>query len=445
MEPETFSNVAAVRADFATQPLDAMLGALATNSTALGGISAPPGTRQLGAWVRLHGIAGELRVALSLTDATGRSYELLLGHLRPGALVHWGFLAADLATPIGLDGAPIGGPPIETPLTIHAYYAHLSPEVAANDGGISFGPLMSSLDAPEAPLDGIERLVPRSSEFARRAILHDLSTTAGLEPIADLAAGGTSQTVRAEPPTAPGSTGSTRLDWPATPPGAPAVRVRGLRQETDGAPVLLYASRRTLDDLGAAVGDELRLEVAGRFLNAQAAGVVDHFPTLGLDGGAFAVANLERLLAAVNASPGATLRSGEAWFRHLDAGGDRVGAHRRRLRRCHARRPRDGACRARRRPHAGARVARRTHAGLRRAPRAGRRRRSSSKASRPCEGRSARRPWRRRWAAAAERSSRPSCSPCSCGSSPRPRLASAWGWWSAGGCSTSSARTRRAP
>ena len=314
VEPETFGAVAAVRADFATQPLDAMLGALATNSTALGGISAPPGTRQLGAWVRLHGIAGELRVALSLTDATGRSYELLLGHLRPGALVHWGFLAADLATPIGLDGTPIGGPPIETPLTIHAYYAHLSPEVAANDGGISFGPLMSTLDAPEAPLDTIERLVPRSSEFARRAILHDLSTTAGLEPIADLAAGGTSQSVRAEPPTAPGSTGSTRLDWPATPPGVPAVRVRGLRQETDGAPVLLYASRRTLDDLGAAVGDELRLEVAGRFLNAQAAGVVDHFPTLGLDGGAFAVANLERLLAAVNASPGATLRSGEAWF-----------------------------------------------------------------------------------------------------------------------------------
>ena len=228
--------------------------------------------------------------------------------------VQWGFLAADLQTPIGLDGAPIAGPPIETPLTIQAFYAQLGPDIAANAGGISFGPLVSTLDAPAEPLDTIERLVPRSSEFPRRAILHDLADTDGLEPITDLAAGGTPQAVRADPPTAPGSTGSTRLDWPAAPPGAAAVRVRGLRQETDGAPVLLYASRRTLDDLGAAVGDELHLAVAGRFLSAQVAGVVDAFPTLGADGGAFAVANLERLLAAVNASPGATMRSGEAWF-----------------------------------------------------------------------------------------------------------------------------------
>ena len=314
VEPATFADVAAVRDDFAMQPLDAMLGALATNSTTLGGIEAPQGTRQLGAWVRLHGIAGELRVALSITDAAGRPYELLLGRLQPGALVHWGFLAADLQTPIGLDGVPITGPPIETPLTIRALYALLSPEVAADAGGIGFGPLVSTLDAPEEPLNTVERLVPTSSEFARRAILHDLADTAGLEPIADLAAGDTPQAVRTEPPTAPGSSGSTRLDWPAAPPGVTAVRVRGLRQETDGAPVLLYTSRRTLDDLGAAVGDELRLEVADRFLSAQVAGVVDTFPTLGADGGAFAVANLERLLAAVNASPGGALRSGEAWF-----------------------------------------------------------------------------------------------------------------------------------
>ncbi len=314
VEPETFAGVAAVREDFSTQPLDAMLGALATNSTTLGGIEVPQGTRQLGAWVRLHGIEGDLRVALSITDAAGRSHELLLGRLQPGALLHWGFLAADLQTPIGLDGAPIAGPPIETPLTIHALYAELSPDVAADAGGIGFGQLVSTLDAPEEPLNTVERLVPTSQEFARRAILHDLADTSGFEPIADLAAGSTPQSVRAEPPTAPGSSGSTRLDWPASPPGVPAVLVRGLRQETDGAPVLLYTSRRTLDDLGAAVGDELRLEVADRFLSAQVAGVVDSFPTLGADGGAFAVANLERLLAAVNASPGVALRSGEAWF-----------------------------------------------------------------------------------------------------------------------------------
>ena len=313
VEPSTFGRVAEVREDFAQQPLDGVLAALSTNSTSLDGITAPPGTRQLGAWVRLHNIAGEVRIAASVTDATGRSYELLLGHLRPGALVHWGFLAADLQTPVGLDGAPIASP-VEAPLTIHAVYARLSTEVARNAGGISFGPLVSTLDAPRVPLDTIDRLVPRSSEFARRAILHDLEDTTGLEPIADLAPAGMSQTVRANPPTAPGSTGSTRLDWPAAPPDADPVRVRGFRQETDGAPVLLYASRRTLDDLGAVVGDELRLEVAGRFVAAQAAGLLEHFPTLGADGSPFAVANLDRLLAAVNASPGGNLRSSEAWF-----------------------------------------------------------------------------------------------------------------------------------
>ena len=313
MEPTTFGSVATVREDFARQPLDGMLEALSTNATSLGGITAPAGTRQLGAWVRLHNIAGEVRVALSVTDAAGRPYELLLGRLRPGALVHWGFLAADLETPVGLDGAPIGHP-IEAPLTIHALYAALSTEVARNAGGISFGPLVSTLDAPRAPLATVDALVPQSSEFPRRAILHDLVDTTGLEPIADLAPAGTSQTVRANPPTAPGSTGSTRLDWPAAPPDAEPARVRGFRQETDGAPVLLYASRRTLDDLGAVVGDELRLEVAGRFLAAQAAGLLEHFPTLGADGAPFAVANLDRLLAAVNASPGGNLRSSEAWF-----------------------------------------------------------------------------------------------------------------------------------
>ena len=310
VEPASFGGVATVRDDFSRQPLDGALAALSTNATSLDGIAAPPGTRQLGGWVRLHNIDGEIRIALSVTDAAGRSYELLLGRLQTGALVHWGFLAADLQTPIGLDGAPIGRA-IEAPLTIHAVYAQLSPDVARNAGGISFGPIVSTLDAPEAPLDAVDRLVPQSSEFARRAILHDLEDTTGLEPIADLSAVGTSQTVRANPPTAPGATGSTRLDWPSD---AEAVRVRGFRQETDGAPVLLYASRQALDDLGATVGDELRLEVAGRFLAAQAAGLLEHFPTLGADGSPFAVANLDRLLAAVNASPGANLRSTEAWF-----------------------------------------------------------------------------------------------------------------------------------
>ena len=314
VEPSTFGRVAEVRGDFAPQPLDAMLGALATNATTLGGVPAPAGTRQLGAWVRLHDVAGEVRIALLITDAAGRSVELLLARVDSSELIHWGFLATDLATPLGLDGAPIGGPPLETPLTIRAYYADLGADAAADAGGVSFGPLVSTLDAPAEPLDAVERLVPRATEFARRVILHDPAADAGLEPIAGLALGGAPQTVRVEASNLPGASGAVRIDWPRAAPGEPPPTVRGLRQETDGAPVLLYASRRTLDDLGAAVGDALRLEVAGRVVEAQAAGALDHFPTLGAGGEGFAVASLDRLLAAVNASPGATLRADEAWF-----------------------------------------------------------------------------------------------------------------------------------
>jgi hypothetical protein len=320
VEPSTFGAVAAFREDFAPQPLDGMLAALATNATQLDGLAVPPGTRQLGAWVQLPELAGEVAVALGLRDGEGRSHQLLLGRLTPGALAQWGFLAADLETPFGLDGAPLEGVSLTEPLTIHAYYVRLDAAAAAAPGGVAFGPLLSTTDAPARPLDELDALVPAGTAFERRAILHDLIDIEGFEPIADLVPGAATEAVRATRSAPPGFEGASRLDWPAAAPGADTPLVRGLRQETDGAPVLLYASRAALDRLGAGAGGELRLEVAGRFLRAQVAGPLDHFPTLGLPtaragGEAFAVAGLDRLLAAVNASPRPDqLRSEEAWF-----------------------------------------------------------------------------------------------------------------------------------
>ena len=325
VDPGTFGAVAAFREDFAPQPLDGMLAALATNATVLDGLAVPRGARQLGAWVRLPELAGEASVMLALRDGEGRAHQLLLGRVQPGALAEWGFLAADLTTPLGFDGAPVDGEALEDagfvePLTIQAYYVRLGADAAAAAGSVVLGPLLATTDAPARPLDEASLLVARDAAFERRAILHDLVDIAGFEPIADLARADAGQTVLSTSSAAPDFAGASRLDWAATPAGEAAPAVRGIHQETDGAPVLIYASRDVLERLGAGSGHELRLEVAGRFLRAQVAGPLDHFPTLGAGGAAYAVAGLDRLLAAANASPGdAALRSGEAWLTTADA------------------------------------------------------------------------------------------------------------------------------
>ena len=90
--------------------------------------------------------------------------------------------------------------------------------------------------------------------------------------------------------------------------------MRGLRQATDGAPALIYASRAAVDRLSLAPGEEITLTVRERTLRAQVAGELAGFPTFPADA-AFVVAGLDRLLAAVNASPHRDpLATNEAWF-----------------------------------------------------------------------------------------------------------------------------------
>ena len=322
VDPATFGAVATFREDFAPQPLDGMLAALATNATALDGLAVPAGARQLGAWVRLPELAGEASLMLALRDGEGRTQQLLLGRAQPGGVVQWGFLATDLATPLGFDGAALATPLVE-PLTLQGYYVRLDGAAAAAAGSIVLGPLLATTGEPARPLDEASLLVARGVAFQQRAILHDLVDTSGFEPIEDLAPAPAGQSIRSTSSGPPDFEGASRLDWLATPVGETAVAVRGLRQETDGAPVLLYASRGALKQLGVGSGEALQLAVAGRVLRAQVAGPLDHFPSLGAGGEAFAVVGLDRLLAAVNASPGGeTLRSDEAWFATSGRGSD---------------------------------------------------------------------------------------------------------------------------
>ena len=314
IDPASFGAVANVRPDLTADPLPAILSALSANAAVLEGPPVPANTRQLGAWVRLTDTSGEVRIALSLRNERGRYVQLLLGSsdADPGG-GRWLFHAADLATPLDIEGAPIPGSELAGPLTLHGYYLLLGEEASAAPGSALLGPVLATLDAPATPRDRIDRLSGVRQAFEQRAIVHDLGERAGLEAIDGLAAGGASVVARDSSLSAPGFRGVQHLDWgPATVAGESSMR--GLRQATDGAPALIYASRAVVEQLALEPGEELTLTVRGRTMPAQLAGELAGFPTFPADA-AFVVAGLDRLLSAVNASPHRDpLATNEAWF-----------------------------------------------------------------------------------------------------------------------------------
>ena len=314
IDPASFGAAANVRPDLTADPLPAVLSTLNANSTALEGHPVPANSRQIGAWVRLTDTSGEVRIALSLRNERGRYVQLQLGvaDADPGG-GPWLFHAADLATPLDIDGAPIPAAGLTGRLTLHGFYLLLGEDAAAAPGSALLGPVLTSLEAPAAPRDRIDRLSSARESFEQREVVHSLADLAGLEPIDGLAAGGASVGARDTYSSAPGFRGAQHLDWSAATEGSGS-SMRGLRQATDGAPALVYASRAVVDRLALAPGEEITLTVRERTLRAQIAGELAGFPTFPADA-AFVVTGLDRLLAAVNSSPHRDpLATNEAWF-----------------------------------------------------------------------------------------------------------------------------------
>ena len=317
IDPASFGAVASFRADLSADPLPAILSALGANAASLEGISIPANTRQIGAWVRLAELGGETRIALSLRNERGGYVQLLLGLEGPVTEgTAWRLYAADLETPLSADGTPVAVERLAGRLTLHGYYLRLDEAAAAAPGVALLGPLLTTTDPPAAPLDAPDRLSGATAAFERRAIVHDLANRDGLEPIAGIAPGGATDRVRDTISSPPGFGGAQRLEWEALAGDATAdpPAICGLRQETDGAPVLLYASATLLEQLAIEPGSDLALTVRGRTARVQIAGELAGFPTFPANS-AFVVAGLDRLLTAINASPSATpLATNEAWF-----------------------------------------------------------------------------------------------------------------------------------
>jgi hypothetical protein len=222
VEPAALPGVALLRDDFGGGSPQQLAGTLAANTADLAGIAVPEGTRQLGAWLHATRVDGGASVVLRVRDASGVFHELLLGRIEPGAGGAWRFFATDLDATVGIDGAATGV--LESAsggLTLHGFYVALDDGAAA--GEAAFGAVLATTDAPVAPPD------PGGSAqgFARRAIVHDLATAGGWEPIVDFEAA--AGDIIAEPGSTdapPGFSGSFRLRWPAaeTPRPDPASR-----------------------------------------------------------------------------------------------------------------------------------------------------------------------------------------------------------------------------
>ena len=157
IDPASFGAVANVRSDLTSDPLPAILSALSANATTLEGRPVPANSRQIGAWVRLTDTSGEVRIALSLRNERGRYVQLLLGvaDAEPGG-GRWLFHAADLTTPLDVDGASLPAADLAGRLTLHGFYLLLGEEAAAAPGSALLGPVLASLEAPAAPRDRID-------------------------------------------------------------------------------------------------------------------------------------------------------------------------------------------------------------------------------------------------------------------------------------------------
>ena len=333
VEPETFRQVGFFRSDFSPQSLEQIADTLAANGARLSGVPIRADARQIGAWIKAPDIRGPVRVTLTLRDADGRYANVILGELRPTdpTAEEWRFLARDLEQ-IAARSGPLAGQPLTPPLTLHSYYLQPRGTIAGAGGAAMLGPVLVTAEPPApppedeegaAPLSTFRRLFPQTvlhqAAFPAATVVHDFATLDGFELIRDLSAGAVGDAASASDDAPPGFAGSTRFLWSGPSFRQPALR--GLRQQTDGEPLVFYLWRQAAERLQLEAGDRVTVRIGQRYAAGELAGVFDYFPTADLadDGEVLAVANMSRLIAVVNASPvSVAAEPDEVWYSAAD-------------------------------------------------------------------------------------------------------------------------------
>ena len=321
VEPETFRRVSFYRSDFSLDSLDEIAETLSENRAALVGLPIPDDAQQIGAWVKTPDIRGAILFGLTLRDATGRYVNAQLGEVRPNdpTSEEWRFLSRDFREIVDRFGSR-RGEQLVPPLTLHSYFMEPRGSRARAQGTVLLGPVLvtSRLATPRDEQDEPLLLQERPFRGAPPATIQLIPALEQFEVIQGLVPTAVDDSAVADPDAPPGQAGSRRFEWAGTSRRQP--RFRGLRQPTDGEPIVFYLLRPAAQELELQVGDNALVFVARRYTQGVLAGVVDFFPTVDTDDdNSLAVVNLSRLLAVANASPNSNpIVPNEAWYATAD-------------------------------------------------------------------------------------------------------------------------------
>ncbi len=331
IDPETFTEVAYSRGDFADHSLEEMTSTLAANSTSLVGAPIPVDARQLGMWIKSPDIRGPVRIGLTLRDAGGRYLNSVFAEVVPNDPTsdEWRFIALDLEDMVERFG-PMREQPLIAPLTLHALFAAPQGSIARSAGKLLFGAVLATSEPPLPPAEDADIARPESfrgrtpevtaavlatNAFPGATLVKSFESLDGFEVIRDLAAVPAADTATSTSDSPPGYERSTRLQWAGV--GFRQPNVRGLQQSTDSAPIVFYLHRTLATQLEVEVDDAVNILVGQKFTTGLVGGIYDLFPTakISSNGSTLVIANLSRLMAAVNASPAAVAHAPtEVWF-----------------------------------------------------------------------------------------------------------------------------------
>ncbi|MPZ48732.1 MAG: FtsX-like permease family protein [Dehalococcoidia bacterium] len=314
IEPETFTDVAFLRDDYASQSLGSMLDTLAEDTQPGEPLLIPDDARWLGVWLNPTDLRGRIGLELRARDATGRYLSFNLGpdngaELQPG----WTFLLADLSRPASDTGVtPFVASPPQAPMTVVSLSVRFFTRVSAGGGAMQLDNLIVSSEAPAGSLASSRLVLDRErtlQPFAEPRSLATFDDPAAWQPIGGL----TPQALNDEVRQIPG--GAIEMQW--RPAGSPQAGTHGLRPRAEDRPLAVLASEAFLTDAGLAVGDTGNMFVNNSYIDVEIAGSYRLFPTL-LDPRleSSLVANGERLQALINGNPRAPLTyADEVWLK----------------------------------------------------------------------------------------------------------------------------------
>lgn len=271
IDPTTFADVAWFRDDFAEKSLPELMAVLAEDRPAESSLLLPDGAERIGIWAYPVGEHIGLTLTVRIKDGDGLYSDLELGM---PTTEKWHYLETDL---VRLSTGKL----LTSPLTLHAIYAHIKPVDT------------QQREFPEAVY--LDNLQVSGSSLPEPIIIEDFEDVSDWgTPVTGMSRGRpvgdflSRAWVQVHDGAASG-----KFFWRAT----SSFGNRGIFPNLDERPLTVIASQSLLDGIGWSVGTSATFRLPGQLVPVEIKDVVDMFPTLDPEAGAFALVNIDRLTA----------------------------------------------------------------------------------------------------------------------------------------------------